>query len=260
MRFILFVSFFLFISCSQYQRILKSDNIELKYTEAVEYYDNGDYHRSLPIFESILTEFIDVKKTEDIYYYYIYSLFNVNDYNSSSYHCQNFSKKFPSSERKEEMDFMFAYCYYMQSPRYNLDQENTYKAIDELQFFITNYGNSDRSNQATQLVFDLNQKLEKKDFEIVKLYYDTGKFKSTISAVDDFLNRFPETSFLELIMFIQTQAYYELGKNSIEDKKVQRVKEAIFACDNFLLDFPEGKYNNEIVNIYEELKEIQNGL
>ena len=33
---------------------------------------------------------------------------------------------------------MSAYCYYLQSPRYNLDQEKTYIAIDELQLFISN--------------------------------------------------------------------------------------------------------------------------
>ena len=109
-------------------------------------------------------------------------------------------------------------------------------------------------------MISLNNKLQKKDFEIVKLYYKTGKFSSAIYAVDEFLNRFPETSYVEDVNFIQIKSYYELGKNSIEEKKEQRIKDAIFACNNFLLAFPEGNYNKEIESIYEKLKEIQNGL
>ena len=261
MRFFIFLlSISLLFSCSKYQKVLKSEDSEFKYLQAVEYYNNEDYLRSLNLFEQLLTTFSDRQKTEDIYYYYVYSTFHVKDYTSAAYHFNNFNLKFPLSDKNEEMAFMSAYCYYLQSPRYNLEQEKTYVAIDELQLFISNCSDSARVAQANELVFDLNQKLEKKDFEIVKSYYETGKFRSAIYAIDDFLIRFPETTFLEDISFIQIQAYYELGKNSVEEKKEQRIKEAIFACDNFLLAFPSGNYTEEAKSMYQKLKEIQNGL
>ena len=145
----------------------------------------------------------------------------------------------------------------LKNPSY---QEVTYEALTMLQEFSSNYPNSERMNQVNELVIDLNKKLQKKDFEIVKLYYQTGKFPSAIYSIDEFLNRFPESNYVEELQFIQVQAYYELGKNSIEEKKEQRIKEAIFACNNFLLAFPSGDYNKEIESIYEKLKEIKNGL
>ena len=69
-----------------------------------------------------------------------------------------------------------------------------------------------------------------------------------------------QESFLYELSFIQLKAYYELGKNSVEEKKEQRIKEAIFACDNFLLAFPSGNYKEEAKFMYQKLKEIQNGL
>ena len=261
MRFSIILSlFFLFFSCSEYQKILKSENVEFKYTQALQYYDNSDYARALQLFESILTSFNNPKQSEEIYYLYIYSNFYMRDYISSGYHFNNFNKKFPLSEKKEEMAFMFAYCQYLQSPRYTLDQQTTYDALNSLQQFSSDYPNSDSMKRVNELVINLNNKLQKKDFEIVKLYYKTGKFSSAIYAVDEFLNRFPETSYVEDVNFIQIKSYYELGKNSIEEKKEQRIKDAIFACNNFLLAFPEGNYNKEIESIYEKLKEIQNGL
>ena len=247
-------------SCGDYQKILKSQDSEFKYTQALNYYNNEDYNKSLQLFEDILTDFSDSKRSEEVYYHYIYSNFYIKDYVSAAYHFSNFNLKFPFSDRNEEMAYMSAYCYYKQSPRYNLDQEKTYKAIDILQEFIYNYPSSTRIDTINNLIFSLNNKLQTKTFEIVKLYYQTGKFPSAIYAADQFLNKFPETSFLEEISFIQIKSYFELAKNSIEEKKSKRVKDAIFACDNFLLSFDLGQYNEEVKAVYQQLKEIENGL
>ncbi len=261
MRFLfILVSFLCFFSCSEYQKTLKSDDVAFKYTQAMQYYENQDYARSLQLFESIITSFNDLKKSEDVYYHYIYSNFYMKDYITAAYHFNNFNLKFPLSDKKEEMTFMLAYCQYLQSPRYTLDQEKTYEALSNLQQFSTEYPNSNRMGEVNELVLSLNKKLQKKEFEIVQLYYQTGRFPSAIYAIDEFLTRFPETDYVEDVNFIQLQAYYELGKNSITEKKEQRIKEAIFACDNFLLAFPSSNYKNEIESIYEKLKDIQNGL
>ena len=127
-----------------------------------------------------------------------------------------------------------------------------------LQLFISNYPTSDSIPRVNELILVLNKKLEKKNFEIVKLYYQTGKFSSAICAIDDFLAGFPETSFLEEISFVQLKAYYELGKNSIDKKRQQRIKEAIFASNNFLITFPNGNYVEEAKGIYKKLKDIEN--
>ena len=254
------LSFCFLFSCSKYQKVLKSEDPEGKYIQALEYYQNEDFSRSLSLFEQVLTSFNDREKLENTYYHYVYSTFYIKDYISAAYHFNNFNIKFPASLKKEEMVFMSAYCYYLQSPRYNLDQEKTYVAIDQLQLFISTYPNSDRVDRANELILSLNKKLEKKDFEIVKSYYDTGNFQSAIYSIDDFMNRFPETTLSQDLTFIQLKAYYELGKNSVEEKKEQRIKEAIFACDNFLLAFPSGNYKEEAKSMYQKLKEIQNGL
>ena len=154
---------------------------------------------------------------------------------------------------------MSAYCHYLDTPRYSLDQAKTLKAISELEIFIGDFPDSDSLERVTNLVLELNNKLEKKYFENAKLYYETGKYKSAIFAIDYFLADYPETSFLEEISFVQLQAYYELGKNSIDEKKLQRIKDAIFACDNFLIAFVEGAFYDE-AKIFTKTKDIENGL
>ena len=258
-----FISILLLFSCSQYrayQQVLKSTDPNFQYTQAVSYFNNGDYARSLELFENLLTIFKGDELAEDIYYYYVYANFNIKDYMSTIYHADNFVANFILSPKKEEIAYLSAYCHYLDTPRSSLDQSNTQKALNKLEMFIVNYPESDSLERVTSLVLDLNKKLEKKHFDNARLYYDTGKYKSAIFAIDFFLNDFPETNYLEEISFIQLLSYYDLAKNSVDEKKLQRIKEAIFACDNFIIAFADGVYYDEAKNIYKKLKDIENGL
>lgn len=264
MRFIgLFLSVTLLLSCTNYrlyQKTLKSTDPDFQFSQAVSYFNNHDYVKSMQLFEDLLTEFKGHESAESIYYYYIYSNFHLKDYTSTIYHAKNFITRFVLSEKAEEITFLAAYCTYLESPRASLDQEKTHIAIDELELFLTKYPTSDSLHRVNSLIFELNKKLEKKYFENSQLYFDTGKYKAAIFAIDHYLLEYPESSFREQITFIQLKAYYELGKNSVDEKKQQRIKEAIFACNNFYKTFESSNYNDEVTKIMQELKKIQNGL
>ena len=254
---ILFSSLF---SCSQYQKILNNTDTAFQYEQALNYYDNGDFARSLQLFENLLDDFIGTSDAENIYYHYAYCYFYLKDYLSSEYHFKRFNNLFLSSERQEEMAFMHAYSHYLQSPRSSLDQTITTDAINSLELFIDTYPESIRIPRVNELIFDLNKKIQKKKFEIAKLYFDTGKFKASILSIDNFLKDFPETEYLEEVLYIQLHAYFSLAENSVDEKKLQRVKEAIFVANNFLIAFPEGDFITKVEGIYEKLKSIENGL
>ncbi|GAB4281494.1 MAG: hypothetical protein Kow0068_05980 [Marinilabiliales bacterium] len=131
-------------SCSEYQRILKSSDYNLKYTKGVEYYQKGDYFRALSLFEELTSIYKGTSKAEKIYFYYAYCHFYQGDYILAGYHFKNFARSYPLSKNKEEAEYMAAYCYYLNSPPASLDQSYTYKAIDELQLFVNKYPYSER--------------------------------------------------------------------------------------------------------------------
>ena len=249
-----------FFSCSEYQKILKNTDVYFQYDKAINYFNNNDYARSLQLFENLLDDFVGNVKSEEVYYHYAYCFFYLQDYVSSAYHFDRFNKTFINSSKKEEMAFMYGFSFYKQSPRYSLDQSTTHKAIKKLEIFIEEFPNSVRINRVNELIFDLNQKIQKKHFEIVKSYYTTGKYKSAIFAINNFLNDFPETKYIEEISFVQINAYYSLAQNSVEDKMKQRVKEAIFACDDYLMAFPNGESIDQVKTIHKKLKTLENGL
>jgi len=242
-----------FHSCSKYQKLLKSDNFDIKYETAVEYYNDSKYTRALNLFEDILSEFKGSSKSEDIYYYYTYSLYHLGDYTNAAFHFRNFSNTFFSSNKAEEMAFMSAKCYYLDASPAYYDQSNTFSAITQLELFVSNYPNSPNVLEAQDLINKLNLILEEKAFNIAESYYKTGKYTAAIYAFNYFIENYPNSNFLEDVFYYQTKSYFELAKNSVEEKKDLRTKEFIFAYQDFSLTYPNSKYLGELKILRDEL-------
>ena len=257
----------LLLSCSDYNQVLKSADAELKFTRAVEYYNKKDYVRCYPLFEELLNLYRGTAKAEEVYYYYSYTHFGQEDFMLAAYHFKNFSKTFPNSTRADECAYMAAYCYYLDSPEYSLDQASTYKAINELQLFIDQHPKSEKVRDCTELIDKCRKKLEKKSFEIAKQYRKIEDYKSCIITMDNLLNDFPDTEFREEALYLQLDSYYFLAMKSIESKKEQRLKETIAATYQFEKSFPNSSHIKEVRDVrtkteeeLEKVKEVNNGL
>ena len=67
-----FISFLLLLvmGCSEYNKILKGSDYNLKYEKALEYYNNNQCYKSLPLLDELMSYFRMTDKGEDVYYYY----------------------------------------------------------------------------------------------------------------------------------------------------------------------------------------------
>lgn len=258
--------FFLFLissvaltSCSKYQKLLKSADNEAKYEAAIDYYEKGDYYRALQLFDPLITVYRGTKKAENLYYYYANCYYKQQDYILASYYFKRFVKNFPNSDRAEECVYLSAYCTYLDSPKYNLDQTNTYEAIKELQLFINMYPDSKLIDDCNELMDKLRNKLETKAFEIAKLYYKMGDYKASIFSFENIIKDFPDTQYKEEILFYIVRSYYKYAINSIKSKKKERYSFTVESYKNFLTIFPESDFMREASNIYENaLEELNN--
>ena len=173
---------------------------------------------------------------------------------SAAHHLNNFANTYRSNIKAEECAYLSVYCYYLLSPKYSLDQINTYKALDEAAIFIDTYPLSSYYNDCLNLVDKLKLKLDRKSFESAKLYYTTQNYKSAIHAFNFTLQDNPNSSFTEEILFLQLKSYYFLAKNSVEEKKDKRIKDTIFAFNQFKNTYPNSQYLNESKLIHKQVK------
>ena len=130
-------------SCSDYQKLLNSDDTSVKYKEAEVYYKNGEYRKANRLFEQIIPKYRGKPQAQRIIFFFADSYFQIKSYYLAAYQYENFIKSYPKSQRIQEASFKAAMSYYFQSPKFSLDQDDTYSAIEKLQVFLNLYPDSE---------------------------------------------------------------------------------------------------------------------
>jgi len=252
----------IFSSCSEYQNALKTEEIGVKYDVATKQYDKGKYMKAIRLFEQIAPSYRGRPQAEKMFYLYAQSYFKTKQYYSSGYQFESFVTSYPKSEKVEEASYLGAISYSKMSPRYSLDQVDTYKAIDKLQAFINTYPTSEYLAGANVIVKDLREKLEKKSFEVAKQYNTIADHKAALLVLDNFITDFPGTKYKGQALFYKLDSAFKLAVNSIDSKKAERLANAKSAYLNLM------KYNQEtefkekadqmLVQIEADLKQFSN--
>lgn len=247
----------LLLSCNDYQKLLNSTENEVdKYTAAENYYNNGEYRRANALIEQIIPSYRGKPQGERLVYFFANSYFETKLYYSAAIQFENFIKSYPNSQRIQEAYFMEAKSYFMLSPRYTLDQDDTYTGIDKLQVFINRFPNSEYVSEALELMDELQNKLEEKDFEISKQYYTIRDYTSAIKSLDNFIADNPGTIFREEALYYKWLSQYEIAINSIESRIVERVTELERSLGNFLRYYPDTIFIEDLsekINIAKQL-------
>ena len=200
---------------------------EAKYQAAKTYYAKGAYLSAAQLFEEVYPLYISSKEGDTILFLFADSYMKNADYLMGAFHFKDYIRRYPQSQRAEEASFLAARCYYLHSPVYNLDQSDSYMAIENLEFFINAYPKSTFVDAANGMIDTLQIKLAKKDFHIAVMYYNTGNYKSAQVCFTNLLKDYPGTVYTEETLYYMTKNSYEYAQKSVESKKVERYQMAI---------------------------------
>ncbi|MEH6511907.1 outer membrane protein assembly factor BamD [Maribacter arcticus] len=250
-------------SCSEYQKVLKNDDVKAKYDLAEKYYEEGDFKRANRLYEQIAPKYVGKPQGERVMFFLSNSYFNRGDFNMAGYQFERFIKSYPKSDKVVEASFLGAKSYYELSPEYSLDQTETDKALLKLQNFINTYSESEYFVEANAMAQELTAKKEEKAFRIVKQYNKLGEFnydmlKSAVAASDNFVSDNPGSKYREDAMFVKLEALTHMAMNSFESLKEERLKSAKAAYNTLKKQFPESKFDKEANTIIEKInKELQ---
>ena len=247
-----------FVSCSQYQKALKSDDIAVKTEAANKMYEAGKYIKAIRLYEQIAPAYKGKPSAERMFFFYSNSLYKSKQYYLAGYQFENFAATYPKSEKREEASFLGAECFYRLSPVYSLDQTDTEKALNKLQRFIDTYPNSEYLGKANEYVKELREKLEKKAFEIAKQYNTISDFKGALKALENFIADYPGTPFKEEALYYRFDSAYKLAINSVPSKKQERLAYAKTTHSNLIKFDSNTEYKNEADKMLADIdKELQ---
>ncbi len=258
----LLIIFVVFLaSCSEYQKLLKSDDAELKYNKAVEYFDKDDFMRASTLFDEVATYYKGTERSETVLNYLAKSYMGQKDYLSASEYYKTYVKTYPKGKYVIESKFMIGYCYYLDSPDARLDQTATNNAITALQAFIEMYPESERVPEANKLLDEMNDKLAYKYYLNAKLYFNLGNYlgnnyESAAITAQNALRKFPSTKYREELTMLILESKYQEAFQSVEERKIERYRNAIDEYYNYINEFPNGKFRKQADRIFNESKKI----
>lgn len=230
------------VSCSKFRKIERNPDWKVKYSAALKYYEAKDYYRSGTLFEQILPIVRGLPEGEKVQFYMAYTNYHQNLYLLASHYFKTFYETYARSEFAQEARYMYAYSLYANSPAYNLDQTSSIEALVAMQNFINRYPTSDFRDDATKVIDDIQQKLEKKAYENAKQYYKMEYFKAAVVAFDNFSNNFPDSEYNEEVVYLKFVAQFKLAEKSVFAVQQDRYREANKFYLDFLDRYPKSTY------------------
>lgn len=239
-------------ACSEYQQVLKSEDIALKFSVGDSLYKSGKYDKANTLFAQIVPQYKGKPQAQKLMFLYSDTFYKLKNYYTAGYQFERFVTSYPRSEKREEAAFLSAKSYSKLSPPYTKDQKETKEAIVKLQEFLNVYPNSQYVAEANMIIKELDFKLEKKAFEIAKQYDHISDYKASIKSFDNFIFAFPGSSLREDALFFRFDAAYNLAMNSVELKKtktgiVNLKKDRLLKAMEYLVAFKKLYANSKYI-------------
>ena len=245
-----YIAVFLMVTgCSKHHKLLKSSDNDLKYESAIVYFNKKDYYRALQLFDQLSAIYRDTARGERITYYQAHCYYGQSDYLLAAHYFQRLTKNFPNSKDAEDALFMSAYCKYKLSPRYSLDQTNTYDALTEFQTFLNRYPNTSRKSECNKYIDILRAKLAKKDFEIARLYFKMDEFEAAVVCFRNIIKDHPNSIHVEEASYYIVRSHYRFAMNSVQDKKMERFQKAYDSYNDFISFYADSPFRKEVDKI-----------
>lgn len=218
---------------SKFQKALKSTDSKKKMEVAEYFFLKKDFYRAQSLFDQLENEYANTPNAEKIMYYQAQCDYGLKMYSLAGYRYKMYYETYPTSVNAEEALYLNAYCIFLESQDSELDQTDTYKAIETFKIFVSVYPESKYVDECNKYLDKLRAKLSQKAYNNAKLYYNIGAYKSAIVSLRNVVNDFPEIAQREEIDFLVLKSNYLLAENSVPEKQVERYKETISAFEEF---------------------------
>ncbi len=253
---------------NEFNRIYKSQDTTYKYECAKQYFAMGKYQQAATLLQDVVTTQKGRTAAQESLFMLGMALYNNKDYDAAQGVFKKYFSNYPKGDYAEMASYFIGESLYASVPEPRLDQTPTVGAISAYQTFLDYYPDSKHRGDAQKKLFKLQDNLVEKEYLSAKLYYNLGgyfgninsntesNYEACIITAQNALKTYPYTDLREKFSLLIMKSKYYLAKNSSEEKKVERYRDAEDECYAFLNEFPESS-DCQLANSYiEKCKKI----
>ena len=238
-------------SCAdEFNRVYESKYYDYKYEYAKESFARGKYNQAI----SLLQELVTIKKgsddAEECLYMLAMASYCSRDYESAATTFKKYFSSYPRGIYAEQASYYVGQSLYESTPEPRLDQTPTIGAINAYQQFLDYFPDSKMKSAAQDRLFELQDKLVTKEYLSAKLYYNLGgyfgncigggsNYEACIITSENALKTYPFTSMREKFAILIMRSKFELAQQSVEEKRLERYRDAEDECYGFINEYPE---------------------
>jgi len=252
-----------FSACSSYDAAMKTTDYNYKYETAKQAFAAGHYTQAYQLLDELILPLKGTQQAEESLFMLALCHFNLHDYETAAAYLNRYAKNYPKGTYTETAKFLSGKAQYLQSPDPRLDQQPTYTAINTLQQFIDTYPYSAKREEATDMLYQLQDRLVNKEFQAAQLYYNLGSYvgncynggsnyQAAIITAENALKSYPYTNLREDLYMLILRSKYQLAANSVPEKAQERYRQTIDEYYGFKNQFPESEYIDEANKIFKQ--------
>ena len=242
---------------SQYDLLLQSSDVEAKYKAAFEFFETKKYKKAASLFESLSMQTTNTPKDDTVRFYWALSNYKFKDYFTAEANFTSFLDIYSRSPFTMEARFLKLDCMYRETYRYELDQNPTRAALMSIHEFRTEFPGTQYDSICVMMKDDLQERLDRKEFENARLYYKMEDYIAAKTALKNVLKDSPDNRYREDVMFFLTKSCYKYASLSVVTKQKERYMEFMDNYYNFVGEFPESRYRNELDQLYNRYQRQQ---
>jgi outer membrane protein assembly factor BamD len=165
------------------------------------YFEEGgrDFERrrfleAVESFQLIVSNFPGHARVAEAQYYLAESYFGMEEFVSAAFEYERVVDTYPSSQWRDDAQYKIGESYLEQSRRAELDQSETYEALNAYRRFIEDNVDSPLVVDARTRIGELRSRLAKKQFLASRLYHRQGHLRAARMAYEQLLAAYPLTS------------------------------------------------------------------
>ena len=226
LRFFIIINiFFLIISCSKQDQVYEpTQKIDpyILYREGLVEFEKNNYFYANKKFSEAELNFEKVELAAKSAIMSCFSLYGINFYQEALENLERYLKTYPSDKNVVYAHYLIAIIYFEQISDEKKDLNPLLKANKKIDFFISNYPDTD---YAIDLKFkkDLIQnQLAAKELFISKYYIKTQKWVPAINRLKIIIEDYDKTIFVEEALHRLVEIHYHLGLED-EAKKYAKI-------------------------------------
>lgn len=243
-------------SCkSQYDMLLKSNDVDEVYRGAFQYFNAGKYLKAAELFDKLLLSVRGTNRDDTVQFYLGLSNYRYSDYIIAEANFNQFISVFPRSPFTEEAKYLRVECLYGSTYRFDLDQLPTYKAMSAINLFLYEYPNSTYLKRMRDMLVDMQERLDRKSFESAKIYYTIEDYKAAAYALKNVLRENADNQYREEVLYYIVAANYQYAINSIPSKQKERFLSLVDEYYNFISEYPDSKRRKETDQMFERAQQ-----